>query len=805
MTFAWPSGPWAVNPFFSGVVVLVLALGIGGTTAIYTLAEGILIQPLAFSDADQLVNISHSAPARGLDDLGQCAAWHLTYEDSNRVFEDIGMYIGGTATVTGLGSPTALPVVYASSGVFRALRLSPVLGRSFTPDDEVPDGPLAVILGHGYWEAQFGSDRDVVGRTIEVDGASWEIVGVAPPEMRSLEEDPALILPIRFDRARTFIGNIGFGSVARLKDGVTLEEARADVERLLPLAWEKFPGNPAASGRPDQYTVLVQPLKDRLVGSVADVLWILLAGVGVVLAIACANVANLFLVRAEAREGELALRTALGASRARIGWETTRESLLLGLLGGIAGLGFAYGGLRMLSAIAPADIPRLQNVTLDGSVLLFTLGLSVATGVLFGLLPGRRNLSGRGVTGRMQNGLVMSQVALALLLLVASGLMLRTMMSLRDVDPGFGAPEEVLAFRLTIPTREMPDIEEAASAFERIARRLEEIPGVESVAMATRIPMDATGNVNPFYVDGIAPPGGDGPPPFRRQNWLGQGYFETLQIPLVAGRAFTWDDVHARFPGAIISESLAREYWNSPEEAIGQRVSARPEPARWHEVVGVAADVRYRGVAEDPALMVYWPQVTLGFWQGTTLEQVQSWRGMGFALRSDRVGTPGLVDDVREAVWEISPNLPVRNVSTLPELMSQSVAQVSFTMTLLSVASGMALLLGLVGVYGVMAYAVSRQTRELGVRLALGASSADLRAMVLRNGIRVAGLGVLVGLGLAWAVTRLMAGLLFGVSVVDPVTFVVAAVGLTLAAAAACYIPATRAGGVDPIEVLKAV
>jgi len=806
------------HPLFSGVVVLVLALGIGATTAIFTLADAVVLSPLPFDDADRLVSVWHAAPLRGIDDAGQCAAFHLTYEDENRVFADIGMYSASSVAVTGVGDPEVARVLYATSGVFRALRLDPVLGRGLTPEDEVPGAPLRMLVSHGYWETRFGADPDVLGRTVQINGESWEIIGVLPPELGGLEMDPSMIFPVRFDRSTLFVGNIGWDAVARLRDDVTLEQAQADLAQLLPKAWEKFPGGPVASSSdPSLYTPVVTPLKDRLVGSVANVIWVLLGGVSVVLLIACANVANLFLVRAEGKETEMAVRTAMGAGRVRIAWEYMRESLLLGVLGGIGGLALAFGGLRLLVTMGQAELPRLQNVTLSTNVLLFTIVVSVGTGLLFGLFPGLKHGRGtlvnalkqggsRGLAGRGRNrarsALAVSQMAMALVLLVASGLMLRTIQSLRSVDPGFAGADELLALRLVVPSSEVEDPAEAALTFERIARRLEQVPGVTGVAMGTRIPMDNSGNVNPFYVDGIAHRG-DGPPPSRRHNWIGEGYFETLGIPLLAGRSFTWDEVHSRFPGAIISESLAREYWDSPEDAIGGRVAARPDPPVWKEVIGVAADVHYEGGNHEPPLIVYWPQVTLAFWEGMPADMVQTWRGMGYAIRTSRVGTPGLLDDVREAIWEVSPNVPLRGVQPMTSLMARSVAQTSFTMVLLVIASAVALFLGMIGVYGVISYTVSQRTRELGIRMALGARAQDVRRMVLRHGMVLSATGVLIGLGLSLGLTRALSGLLFGVSPTDPVTFLGVAVGLTVVALTASYLPARRAARVDPIEALR--
>jgi putative ABC transport system permease protein len=808
----------ARRPLFSVVVIVVLALGIGATTAIFTLLDAIILSPLPFADADRLVSVRHTAPGLGVQDAGQCAAWHLTYEDENRVFEDIGMYGSGLATITGYGEPESVPDLGVTSGVLRALRMQPVLGRIFTPEDEQLEAPWVVLLGYGYWQSRFGGDPNVIGQTIQADGLTLEIVGVAPPSIQTLGSNPSLIYPFRFDRSTLFVGNIGFGGVARLRDGVTLDQANADAARMLPLAFEKFPGGPVADfSERARFAPNIEPLKTRLVGNVANLLWILMAGVGVVLLIACANVANLFLVRADGKESEMAVRTAMGANRARIGWEYLKESLLLGVVGGIGGLGLAYYGLDALAAAGPANLPRLQEVSVNESVLLFTLLVSLGAGAFFGMFPvlrvGRSGLvdslkeGGRsGTTGkgrqRMQNALAVSQTALALVLLVASGLMLRSFLSLWNVDPGFKNPESVLTLRLYIPPGEIQDPAEVAATHELIARRLAQIPGVNSVGLATSIPMGPGNNVNPLYVDGVEYTG-DQTATIRRHKWIGEGYLETLQISLLRGRTLAWQDVHDRVPAVLVSESLAREYWGSPEAAMGQRVAVRPDPPRWYEVVGVVADVLDDGLGQTAPLMVYWPQVTLAFWEGTTLEDVQTWRSMGYAIRSPRVGTAGFLPEVRNAVWEINANLPVRGLLSLEDLMAQSIARTSFTLTLLGLAAGVALLLGIIGVYGVISYAVSQRGRELGLRMALGAQAGQVKGMVVRQGLVLAGVGVVIGLGLAFGLTRLMSGLLFGVSPLDPVTFVLVALGLTGVSIVASYLPARRAAAADPMDALR--
>jgi len=587
---------------------------------------------------------------------------------------------------------------------------------------------------------------------------------------------------------------------------------------MLPLAFEKFPGGPVIeAARQANYVATAIPLKDTLVGNAANLLWILLAGVAVVFLIACANVANLFLVRAEGKDKEMAIRAAMGAGRGRIAWEYLKESLLLGALGGLVGLALAYGGLRALVALAPTQLPRIEEVAIDPTVLLFTFLVSLAASVFFGAFPIARrradlveSLKQGGHAGarsralnRTQNVLAVGQMALALVLLVASGLVFRSAQQLRDVNPGFSHVDDVLAFRVSIGSRLVQDPNDAALAQEAIARRLGEIAGVTSVGMATSLPMHAGGNINPLYVDGVTVQG-DTPPRTHRHKWIGEGYFETLGIRLLAGRTFTWADIHDRIPAVVVSESLALQYWGSVEAALGGRVSIRPDPVRWYEVIGVAADVRDDGVNVDPVPLVYWPQVALAVWQGNAPDSVLVWRSVSYAVRSDRVGTPGFLDDVRQAVWSVNPNLPLLAAGPLSDFVAQSVARTSFTLVLLGVAALVALVLGLVGVYGVISYGVSQRSLELGMRMALGADAGRLRRMVLGQGLVLAATGIVIGLGLAFLVTRAMSGLLFGVSPRDPLTFVVVAVALTVVALAASYVPAHRAAGVDPMVILRA-
>lgn len=806
----------AARPTFSATVVLILGLGIGATTAIFTLLDEVVFSPLPFDGTDRLIRISHVQQGAGGGDVGQCAAWHFTYEEENRVFEDLGMWFNGTAAITGTGEPEAVPAMAATGGVFRALRLSPILGRGIVPEDEDPASPPVILLGHAYWQSRFGGDPDVLGQTLQVNGTTMEVVGVAPPELRALGVDPGVIAPLRVDKATLFVGNIGASAVARLRDGVTLEQANADVARMLPLALEKFPGGPVIESMTRaQIDPALQPLKTWIVGSAANLLWILMAGVVAVLLIACANVANLFLVRAEAKAGEMAVRVAMGASAARVGWEYLKESLLLGAVGGGIGLVLAQVGLHTLVSGGASQLPRLEELSPSAVVLLFAAGVSIGSGLLFGMFPilryrrgglaaalkAGRASSGRR-RGRTRGVLAVSQMALALLVLVASGLMLRTALALSNVDPGFRDPEDILAMRLNIPQADAPGADDVAAAYEAIVHRLEEVPGVTGAALANAIPMDGWGNVNPFYVEDLYDPAE--PSVTRRHKWIGEGYFETLRIPLVAGRAFTWHDIHDRLPVAVVSESLARTYWGSAEAALGRKVAARPDPPRWHEVIGVAADVREFGLSQDAPVQVYWPLVTLAFWQGNAADQPNTWRAMGIAVRSHRVGTADFLREVRDAIWSVNPDLPVRNLRTLESLEAQSVARTSFSLTLLGIAAAVAVLLGVIGVYGVLSYAVSQRIGELGMRIALGASFRRVMAMVLREGLALSLAGVGIGLVLALVLARLMAGLLFGVSSTDPLTYGSVAAALMVVAGVASWLPARRAARIDPMTALRA-
>jgi len=553
------------------------------------------------------------------------------------------------------------------------------------------------------------------------------------------------------------------------------------------------------------------------VGDVGSTLWVLLGTVGMVLLIACANVANLFIVRAEGRQREMAVRTALGAGRAQVAGQLLLESALLGVIGGAAGLALAFGGLKLLVALGPESLPRLSSIGIDPTVLGFTMLISLVAGLLFGLFPairyGSPNLvtslkeGGRGGSAGKErhvarNTLVVAQMALALVLLAGSGLMVRSFQALRDVDPGFSAPEELLTFRVAIPTAEVSDEEQVALAHQEILRNVQAIPGVASAGFSSSVTLDGWDSNDALEIEDD-PVVGDGLPPIRRFKWIGEGYHATMGNPVLAGRSITWADVQDRAHVAVVTEDLAREYWSSPTEAVGRRLrvfGGELGDSEWREIVGVVGAVHDDGLSQETVPTVYWPQVVDDFWG----EGISTQRSLAYAVRT-RGGNPAnLLPQVREAVWSVNPNLPLARVNTLDELVTESMARTSFTLIMLGIAAAVALFLGAVGIYGVISYVVSQRTREIGVRMAMGAERMDVSTMVLKQAMVLAGGGVVVGLLAAAGLTRLMASLLYGVNPMDPMTFGSVAVCLSAIAMVASYIPARRAAGVDPVVALRA-
>jgi putative ABC transport system permease protein len=802
-------------PLFTSVAVLTLALGIGANVAIFSVIRGVLLKPLPFDHPEELVGVWHTAPGLGFPRINQAPAFYLTYRDEAKTFEDTGMWDTTAVTITGAGDPERVEAMLVTDGTLGLLRVRPILGRRFTSDDDSPRTPERVMLAHGYWARKFGSDPSVIGRQITVDGKPREIIGVLPPDFRFPSAHPQLFLPLRLDRAQVFVGNFSYTGIARLKPGVTIAQANADVARMIPLVMQRFPMAPGITKQMIEEVHLgadVRPLANDVIGDVGRVLWVLFGTVAIVLLIACANVANLFLVRAESRQQELAVHAALGAGGRRIAWELLSESLVLSLIGGAAGLLLAYGGIRALVAAAPAGLPRVEDIAIDPVVLLFTVGVSLFAGVLFGVVPAVKfatprlasvlSQGGRSGTAsrqrhRARNTLVVVEIALAVVLLVASGLMIRTFQALRHVNPGFTNPSQVLTLRISIPDSVIKDPEQTARTYEEIARHIGQIPGIVSVGVTSQPTMGGGGENDPVFVEDFPAPGGH-IPPIRRYKFVESGYFKTMGNPLIAGRTLTWNDAYAQLPVVVVSENFAREYWKEPAAALGRRIRNTPDDP-WRTIVGVVGDERDDGLARPAPAIVYWPIVVKKFWT----DPVRVSRYIAYVIRTDRAKSPTLLKEIQRAVWDVNGSLPVASVRTLADLMSQSMAQTSFALVMLGIAASVALVLGIVGIYGVIAYVASQRTKEIGIRIALGAVSRDVIGMFLRHGLVMAGAGIVAGLIAAGAMSRVMRSLLYGVGTLDPVTYAAAAFALVATALLASYVPALRASRVDPADALR--
>ncbi len=801
---------------FTAISLVTLAIGIGANSAIFSLIEGVLLKPLSYPHSERLIALWHTAPGVNIKDLNMSPSLYYTYRDESRVFQDVGMWQDDTSSVTGISEPEEVPALLVTNRLLPILNVQPSIGRRFTDSDDDPKSDRTVMLSNGYWKSRFGGDPAVLGRRITVDGNPRVVIGVLPPSFQFMDQRVSLMMPLRFNRNEIRQGNFSFQGVARLKPGVTMAQASADVARMIRLAHERFPAPPGYTSKMFEEARIgpnLRWLKQDLVGDIGNTLWVLMGTVGIVLLIACANVANLLLVRADSRRQELAIRAALGAGWARIARELLVESLLLALAGGALGLALAYGALRILAASGVAHLPRIESISIDPWVVAFALAISLAAGLIFGLIPvfkyarphlsialrsGGRSLSQSKDRHRARSVLVVVQVALALVLLVGFGLMIRTFQALRHVEPGFSGAHEVQTLRISIPGTQAKEPERAVRMHQEILDKLGAVAGVSSVAITTSVPMTGQNSNDPIYAkdrtyhDGALPP-------IRRFKWISPGYFSTMGSHLVAGRDITWVDTYNEAPVAMVSESLAREVWRDPRAAVGKRIRATLTDD-WFEVVGVAADERADGVDRKAPPMVYWPLLQKNF-EG---EGVRGRRSVAFVVRTPRAGSSGLLQELRQAIWSVNPNLPLADVRTLETIYNRSLARTSFTLVLLGIAGAMALLLGVIGIYGVIAYSVSQRTREIGIRLALGAPLQEVTGMFVRHGLLLALAGAACGLAAAFAPTRLMKSLLFDVSPSDPMTYLAVSAGLVLATMLASYLPARRAATVDPAEALRA-
>ncbi len=806
-------------PVFTAITLLTLAVGIGANTAIFSVVEGVLLKPLAYPHPEQLIGVWHNAAAIGFDKLNMAPSIYFIDREQNKTLQDIGMYHGDSLSITGDGQPVQVRGLNVTDGTLPILGVKPLLGRLFTRHDDSAGAPQTAVISYEYWQRRFGGSSSVIGRSIVADGKAREIIGVLPKSFHFLDwPDAAVILPMQWDRSKIKLGNFSYEALARLKPGVTIAQANADLARLMPVVLRSFPPPDGASLSLFENAHIVpalNPLKQDVVGNVGNVLWVLMGSLAVVLLVACANVANLLLVRVEGRRQELAIRMALGAGRGRIVAGLLFESVFLGFAGSLLGLGLAWGALRTLVAAAPAGLPRLHEIGIDVPVLLFTVGLALFVGLVIGAIPAFKYAGGTLYRGLHEGGraqsqgrerhrarktLVVVQVALALVLLVCSGLMIRTFVALTHVDPGFTSPDTLQTFRIFVPETRVPDTRRAGVVRleQAIADKLRALPGVSSVAISTAIPLDHRSSNDPIFARDRVYKDGE-LPPIRRFKYVSPGFFATLGTPLAAGRDFTWTDTYQKRPVAIISQNFAREYWGSPANALGKEIRVGTTDT-WRRIVGVAGDIHDDGVGKPAPKSVYWPLLQDHF-EGQS-EVVR--RSVAFAIRSQRAGSAEFMKEVRTAVWSVDSDLPLAEPTTVGTLYTKSMARTSFTLVMLCVAGAMALLLGIIGIYGVISYAVSQRTREIGIRMALGAQREALTALFVRQGLWLTGIGIVFGLAAAFLSMRLMSSLLFGVSPMDPGTYILVSAALVGVAWLACYLPSRRAAAVNPAHALRA-
>ena len=802
----------AANPGFTLVALATLAVGVGANVALFTVVNAVLLRPLPLPDSERLVLLRHAAPGLvQFDELPLSDALYFLYADESRTLDGVAAVRERAASFTDAANPQRVRAASVSASFFDVLRTPPRLGRAFTAEDDRPGAAPVVVLSDGLWRGRFGADPGVVGRVVDLDGTRAEVVGVMPPGFAFSRPRAELWRPMRLDRGNVQLGNFGIRGVARIADGATLEQARAELEAMLSNLVEVFPDEGAAPTLAAAgFRPLVARAREVVVGDVESTLWILLGAAGFLLLIACANVANLFLVRSEARAGELAIRAALGEGRARRAAAVLLESLAFGVAGGLAALPLAAGAVRLLVRFGPRDLPRLDEISVDGSVLLFGLAVSVAAGLLFGLLPalragaagGAAHLPGgaRGATGGrrrrlVRRGLVTAQMALALTLLAGSGLAARSFQRLAAVDPGFD-PAGVLTFGLALPNRAYPEPGARMAFHRQLLDRLRALPGAAGAAAVTDVPLSGLVRASGHSLEDRPLADGDVPLVFH-WNRVSPGYFDALRIALVEGRDFDRLDGERAAPVAIVSRALARAYWPG-ESALGRGIRPDGPPEEegedWFRIVGVVDDVHQTGLHEDPPAMAYYPLpgVVVG---------VDAPALMRYVLRAPNAAA--LAGAAREAVRGIDPTLPIADVDTLEALVGRARGERAFVMVLLLIAAGLALLLGSVGLYGVVSHMVAQRRREIAIRMAVGARTADVRRLVLTEAGGLALAGAALGVASAAALTRRLQALLFETSPLDPAVFAAVSTLLVAVCLLASWLPARRAARIEPTTALR--
>jgi len=819
------------SPSFTLTAVLTLAFGIGATTALFSVVDGVLLKPLAYRDSGRLVVVWERV--RYLEKLFPYVGANPRHADiwrkQSTAFTDLTLLQQGSTGISlGADHPRLVGKISALPNLLDILGVQPTLGRNFLPDEAVKGHENVAIISYRLWQTLFNGDTNVIGRSVQITGTPFQIIGVLPqsfyfPKANELSASPLarqlpdneIITPLAIDPTKSFGWNSDYGNyvaLGRLKPGISIAQATENLNVLADYIAHQIPPDQLDGPVKGALSTYIQPMKEVIIGRTSTRLWLLMAAVLSVLLIACINLANAQLARVVSRDREAAVRSALGASRARIAGEILMESVALGLFGSLIGLGLAFTALRVLVAIAPSGLPRIDQISIDGPVLLFTLAVALLCSFLIACIPvfkyagvrlstgireGGRALSQSREQHRARSVLVVIQVAMALVLLICSGLMIRTFRALTHVDPGFTHPEQLQTFRLYVPDTLVKEDESVLQFQHQLIDKLGQIPGVTSATLNTTSPMDGNDSNDLLYAEDH--PINEGQvPPIRRFKFVSPGNFSTLGTRLLAGRDYTWTDVTQKAPNAIISENFAREYWGSPENAIGKRIRVASTDD-WRQIIGVVANFYDHGVHKDPPSTVYWPLARLNF-EGQKTNYV---RGGSYILRSTRTGSESFLKEIRETVWSLNPNLPLSSVYSADYYYKRSMARTSFTLVMLGVAGSMALLLGVVGIYGVIAYSVLQRNREIGIRMALGAQQKIVTGMFVRYGLSLTSIGVAIGLIAAVIVMRLMSSLLFHVNPVDPITYLAVSAGLLFTAYVASYLPSRRAATVDPVDALR--
>ena len=807
---------FAKNPGFTLAAVLSLAIGIGANTSIFSVANALLFRPLPYDSPDRLVILWNRSPGLNITQDWFSTAQYFDIKTGHHGFEQVAIAIGGNYNLTGQGDPERVGVMRVSSNLLPMLGTRPAFGRLLTPDEDAPGGRSTAILTDGMWARRFGRDPHMIGKSVTINGLPYEIVGILPQKFSLPQEVLPLLdgteqaeiflpLPLAPAAASQVRDHEDYNIIGKLKPGVSLPQAQAEMDTLTATLRRQFPENYPPNGG---LTFSIVPLLEQVVGNVRRSLWVLLGAVGFVLLIACANVANLMLSRAMARQQEIAVRTALGASRWHIVRQLLTESLLLSLCGGALGIFICLFSMRWIHILGTKSIPRLQDVGIDGRVLLFTLLLSVASGILFGLVPALRvsrldvnstlKDASRGsagtsaVWGRGNNVrrlLVVAELALSVVLLIGAGLLIRSFARLQDVSPGFN-PRGVLTFDLTMTGKKYTDKQTILNTYRQLWERLEHSPGAIAAGGVTSLPLSEAFAWTPITVEGRTPLPGE---KFLNadERIVGGHYFEAMEIPLRRGRFFNEQDDSTKPVAVIVDEYMADQLWPG-QDPIGKRIQIVELPSKdpWQTVVGVVGRVKQDALDSDPRIAFYLAQT-----QFPTRAMTVAFRG--------RTDPTAMLSASKKELQNIDPDLPMYYVRTMEQRVNESLARRRFSMLLLGVFASVALVLATIGIYGVMAYLVNQGTRELGIRIALGASQRNILSLVVRQGMALAFSGVTIGLAAAFLFTRLIRSLLFGVEATDPITFAGIALLLAMIALLASYIPAQRAARINPLTSLR--